>query len=531
VNAIDIGFPLRAAALLLLGIGSALAQGTTAGTSVPSSLRSSSGGTTSSTPTSQRPQSWGGSGAAASTAAHAAPAASAKSTGSGENPLARLLRQPDTASATIRGKSVTAGQVRQAIQAYAARHGKPHVRAAARSSTATGLSESALQAQNRSLLSAFQQESKALGSPAQQATMKASAVRTSGTSGTVLTDRSATGALQAGPCSSSPPGLASLTGAAQPGGILILKGRCFGSAQGQVRMYGAFPGRYVSLKIDMWADVGVAATVPPDLSGVLDQTARLQIVRADGSASNEEKMAFIARRESLQVPTSLVQLVRCSSGQDCTGQVGLDGRTAVSAFHVYTDDSEGPAFSSGVPGGNDTWQVRVGNGWALNTLELGNAFGSFQVSGFDQGPPDSAAFKIDWLTTPWSVTTRPECDFCFLTETSTLSMAVYTLNITASGPAGVSPDPSVKPPISQQPGTTGTSASAAGSMRGAPPSHGASPASWGSGSSPPSWNAPPPAAGSAGSIAGTRVSGSVRPVQVPGQPNKPAPGAPVEGSQ
>ena len=528
MNAIDIRFPLRAAALLLLGIGSALAQGTsTAGSSTPSSLRSSSGGSTSATPTSQRPAGWGASGAAPLTGTHAAPAASAKSTGNGENPLARLLRQPDTATATIHGKSVTAAQVRQTFKAYAARHGKPHVRAVARSPAASGLSESALQAQNQSLLSQFQKEAKNLGSPAQQASMKASAVRTSGT---LVTDRTATGALQAGPCSSSPPGLASLAGVAQPGGILILKGRCFGSAQGQVRMYGAFPGRSVSLTVNMWADVGVAATVPADLSGVLDQGARLQIVRADGGASNEEKIAFIARRETLQLPANLVQLVRCSAANECTGQI-VPGGPTVSAMHVSErgDDSEDPNF--GDLGGTDSWQVRVGNGWVLNTLELGNAFGSFQVSGFDQGPPDSAAFKIDWIASPWSVTTAPECFFCVVTDTTTLSLAEYTLNITASGPAGVSPDPSVKPPISQQPVASGTSASAAGSMRGTPPGHGASPQSWGAGSSPPSWNAPPAAAGSAGSIAGTRVGGSVRPVQVPGQPTKPAPGAPVEGSQ
>lgn len=436
------------------------------------------------------------------------------SKGTARDALTRLLQQPDNAAATINGKSLTAGQIRNQLSAYAAARGKPRARVAVRNVTAPGSSASALQTQNRALIAALSQDMRGVSAQLQPTAIQAPRTRVVG-GPSLFEQQTSVAAAQGAPCPSRPPGLGSVQGTLQPGGVVVLRGLCFGDAQGKVRMYGAFPGAYVLLQVNLWTDGGVAATVPADLTGVVDQTARLQLVRSDSRASNQRNAGFVARRETVQLPASLVQTTSCGNlAGDCKPG-------GVSHFALRFDDD---GTMVGEFKDTDTYQIRLGNGWAINTLDLANAVGDFAVSGFDQGPPDYVAFKIQWSVASTGSSHANDQLFGLINGVSYNNMdyylAAYTPVVTATGPVAVSPDPAVKPPFTEHQGkpTTG----AAGSLTARLPDGGGAVAP---APGTPNWNLPPAAARPAAS---TRVSGALRPVQMPGQSTTPAPGAPVE---
>jgi len=443
-----------------------------------------------------------GSGAATSTTPSAAGAAKL-ATGERRAALVKLLSSPDNAVVSVGGKSISAGQLRGNIRSVASKFAKAPRRVAMKGVSAPSASQSALSSQNSAVLTELKEKLTGAGG---------------GRTGRTTALASAP-AGPSKPCDQRPPFMGELKGSLTPGGIVAFDGSCFGSAQGEVRMYGDFPHGYISLPVQMWADGGTAATVPADLVGVLDQPAHIAVVRrSDGQQSNLRTLAFVAGRQTLQIPPNLVQLVACTDfPNDCA---------ASAASHYSNSGDDG---SVGLRFGTDTWRVTVGNGWALQSLDTAYSFGSITAAGFDQGPPNTATFNFQWVGDTLSATTTHATFFDLVGETQTQYLAAYSFSITAVGPAGVSPDPAVKPAYSYaaKPGGAETSIRGAALTPNPMPDAAASqsiPAS-----NKPVWNTiigSSPAAGS-----GTRPSSSVRPVQFPGQPTPVAPGAPVQTSQ
>jgi hypothetical protein len=366
--------------------------------------------------------------------------------------LVKLLSSPDNTVVTVDGKSISAGQLRKGIRSYSSGLKKIPRVSAARSVSAPGNSPSTLTSQNRSLLAALQQavsSSSGSGGSLRNASMKSDAA-VPGTHGTLASSQKSSAAADISkPCPQRIPYIAEMKGSLTPGGMITFEGTCLGTTPGEVRIYGDFANGFVRLQVQMWADGGVAATVPADLTGVLDQSARLEVIRADQQVSNDRKAAFVATRATLQVPATLVQLVTCTDyANDCADDA---------ASHVSTDGDDG---SSGQRFGTDAWQVTVGNGWSLQNLAISDEIGSTTATGFDQGQPNTAAFNIQWVGGVLSSTTYHATFWDLVGSTETTYLASYSFSVSAVGPAGVSPDPRVKPPYAGHAVTTGSSITA-----------------------------------------------------------------------
>lgn len=442
----------------------------------------------------------------------------------------KLLNSPDSTVVSVNGKSISAGEFRSSIRSYASQHAKPMRRAAAKKNVPPVSTGSALTAQNNALLSEMKQ--RLTGNGAQLAGTTALAVKARvGVSGTAFgtptaSTTTAAGATIGKPCPQRPPSLVAVKGSLTPGGMIALEGECLGGTQGQVLMYGDFPNGSVPLQVQMWADAGAAATVPADLAGVIDQAARIQVVRADGQVSTLHNYNYVASRATALLPASLVQLVNCNglTPADCS---------PATAYHMSMLSTESGWW--GQSSGADSWRVTVGNDWALQTINISDLSGSTAVTGFDQGPPNFAAFGLQWLGALVSET-NIRSSFMDLGVDDQTYLASYAFTITASGPTGVSPDPAVKPPYSGHAAAVGTPVRAADfppptvvgtTLTGAPPA--ALP-----GGNQPVWNtiigsgAAPGATGVGRGFGSPRPSAPVRPVQVPGQPTSVQPGTPVQ---
>ncbi len=435
--------------------------------------------------------------------------------------LVKLLSSPDSTVVTVDGRSISAGQLRKGIRAYSNGQKKIPRVSAARNVSAPANTPSNLTAQNRSLLAALQQavssssSSSSTSGSVRGASMKSAAAVQGNHSTLVGAQKSSAVAENAKPCPQRDPYIAEMKGSLTPGGMITFEGDCLGTTPGEVRVYGDFANGFVRLQVQMWADGGVAATVPADLTGVLDQSARLEVVRADQRASNDRKAAFVATRATLQVPASLVQLVTCTDyANDCADDA---------ASHVSTDGDDG---SSGQRFGTDAWQVTVGNGWSLQNLQVSDQIGSTTAAGFDQGPPNTAAFNIQWVSGVLSSTTYHATFWDLIGSTETTYLASYSFSVTAIGPAGVSPDPRVKPPYAGHAVTTGSSITAIAEKPDRKPPAPSPMQNVAQEANKPVWNA----------IIGTG-SGAINPAtrnkvsQMQGQPTAVPAGAPVQSPQ
>lgn len=410
--------------------------------------------------------------------------------------LVKLLSSPDSTVVNVNGKPISAGQLRQGIRSAGSSFNRIPKVGGGRTVPAA-VSASSLVTANRSLLAALQQATGSAGSHPK------------------VTQTSAAADLSK-PCSQRVPYIAEMKGTLTPGGMITFEGECLGTTQGEVRLYGDFPNGFARLQVQLWADGGVAATVPADLSGVLDQSGRIEVVRADTQVSNDRKANFTATRVTQQVPAALVQLITCTDySNDCVDQ---------SASHLSQDGDDG---ASGQRAGSDGWKVAVGNGWSLQNLSVTDQIGSTTSTGFDQGPSTSAQFNIAWVGGVLSSTTTHYAFWDLVGSTETTYLASYAFTITAVGPAGVSPDPSVKPPYAGHAVQAGNSVTALQGKAPAPPSTPVQ--NLEQQAAKPVWNTIIGAGGNT-SNTGNNVSSStrVKATQLQGQPTSVTPGAPVE---
>ena len=160
--------------------------------------------------------------------------------------------------------------------------------------------------------------------------------------------------------------------------------------QGQLLLKGNFPGGSLDLKATPSTDNQMWGHIPL-VTGVLDQTAALQLVTATQVASNTIPVSFKATRDIIPVPASAV-------GVNCSQAAGLDmcyGAPPLSfvGFHQNLDPTCNWASTRF---GSDQYNLNLKNGWrphSMITTDLRTLLSQSRVPSGAQ-----TSFQIGWHT-------------------------------------------------------------------------------------------------------------------------------------
>jgi hypothetical protein len=223
-----------------------------------------------------------------------------------------------------------------------------------------------------------------------------------------------------------------------PAGFITLQGSNFDpehTGQGELLLLMSDGPR--SLDLATYFDTTVSATIPFNISGVLDQTARLQIKRGDGVLSNVVEVSFVAARDSMVVPSWAVR-ANCSFGATwnkcndngelgyCVLELPPTGIVNLTINGFHNEDCLATGNS-----GSDSYAIPLNpnNGWRLESVDPPETY----VEGGSVGLPTvievhdqngtevEIAFVVQW-----------QLDF-------NGGPLYYDFNVHISGPRGVSP--------------------------------------------------------------------------------------------
>jgi hypothetical protein len=219
------------------------------------------------------------------------------------------------------------------------------------------------------------------------------------------------GSLAPGMCA-RPGWIAGPRGQFTPGGLIVARGCRLGDRRGEVHILGAFPGGRVVLDVVEWTDRMVAAEIPGELKGVVDQDTQLLLILADGQRSNERPMRFQARRETVALPDHMASRLNCAHPQP--SGCYIDG-PLLTGWH-YGDDSQG---------GRDTWGLVLGSSWAVGRIDYEKRVGDVQAS-VRKWTTGQQLLSVDWR----SQLVGPG-------NTSSEYHAMYSLRLFVTGPVGV----------------------------------------------------------------------------------------------
>lgn len=201
-----------------------------------------------------------------------------------------------------------------------------------------------------------------------------------------------------------------------PDCALTLSGSNFGTAPGRALLFGDF-GQY-ELHVDSWSDTAVEFDYA-SLTGVKDQQAEWQIIRADGVASAKFTAQFTANRGWVTFPLSLVRIAGCSPNANELNVCFLPTSDTIHAEHV-DDENVGAA-------GYDYYVLpALANGWEYYSATFAQSQGVvYQVaaqsalSGFVGGP------SLQYVSVEWQTNGPPS------------TVAEYDINVQIYGPVGV----------------------------------------------------------------------------------------------
>jgi hypothetical protein len=185
-----------------------------------------------------------------------------------------------------------------------------------------------------------------------------------------------------------PPEVVSAPGSVKPGSVLFIKGKHFGASAGRVLLKG-LPGGDRQLGFDPtflfpWMNDAIAVVVPGDISGIVDQPARVQVVTQTGKASNDWPVQFHATVD-VAAFTGVV-LVHCA--KDAT-----ENRCEVDSWFFEGSHQEDTFYEEDALG-CDKWKASVKLPWTLHHLDWGNA--SSPGNGSVGNPGQPAAGSTSW---------------------------------------------------------------------------------------------------------------------------------------
>jgi len=199
----------------------------------------------------------------------------------------------------------------------------------------------------------------------------------------------------------------------RPGGGVIIQGTDFENQPGELHLVGDFPDGHLTLTGLQWGNT-FAAGVIPNVFGVTDQQAYLQIVTRRGQESNFVPASFVAARDIRVLPHSALTVLNCGSGE-LFSSCGVAGSNhTVDGYHA-----SGPGLNSGE--GRDVLVCQLKNGWTFDHYEwkyqngiLGGPFGA---------APDPAGSGNINLSIAWFY--------------DVFGSAEYSLDVVITGPLGV----------------------------------------------------------------------------------------------
>lgn len=240
-----------------------------------------------------------------------------------------------------------------------------------------------------------------------------------------------------------------------PGETLTIWGFGFGDTLGEAQLVGQFPGGQVPLRVVHWRNNEIKAQLQPDIRGVLDHEVALQVVTAQRRTMPSSKGGhFVAAREDITLDRGIGRVLRLDVAGNPKAELGDDG--VVNRWQVGG-------------GGLRCWNPGTDHYAVLNPGR------GFVVSGFwywtgrqDEGPNDaigrpgyrsftgrySAGYEPGDGTRPghlwmgygvWESTTASDPSpsvldaFLMVDSTSRGCGSWYRLQLTLTGPAGVSP--------------------------------------------------------------------------------------------
>lgn len=207
------------------------------------------------------------------------------------------------------------------------------------------------------------------------------------------------------PLCMGPPKVEGTLGLFTPTATVVILGKCFGNAPGEVRLVGQFPGGALLLnpKKGEWFSGFIGAVIPA-ISAVPDQTVQVVVKTAAGKQSNEWTVNFkAARATAIIIPGDKVE-IHCGDASDSDDCDPVDGRT------FDADHLNGLDFSS--DDGWDSFSGGLKNGWV--TIDLKKEVETYSLSGGLGGDSKIQQFygysdgatsfnvKIKWTVVPGS---------------------------------------------------------------------------------------------------------------------------------
>jgi hypothetical protein len=195
-----------------------------------------------------------------------------------------------------------------------------------------------------------------------------------------------------------------------PGGAVIVGGEGFGPQPNQFRLVGNFPGGAVALTVDTWSDTGVSGFVP-QVTGVRDQPAGLQVINSGGRASALWPVSFTAARETV--------FVKGRGRADCSNEGGYN-RCTFDALNLTIAGSHfpgGPSLSGA--SGTDTFILTLEPGCVFERADVWEDIGRQGGLQVKQTP----AYLL--LSQSWFY------------DAGLTSHAAYSYQVFAKGPAGL----------------------------------------------------------------------------------------------
>jgi len=211
----------------------------------------------------------------------------------------------------------------------------------------------------------------------------------------------------------------------RPGGGAIINGYGFGSSPGEFRLVGDFPGGYLKLEIspgNVWKDKVVSGSIPKGITGVKDQPATLQIVRADKKVSNAWPVTFTAAREIRMFPAAEVKEFFCSEGSD-----GDDCQRPWSPQPTFNGHHHSSGILPAWDSGTDWFKIpELKNQWVIDSVE---EWCHYKINATLLGPvgvtegATSATVQEKWVLTHGAFS---------------WSQAFYCLGVYITGPIGTS---------------------------------------------------------------------------------------------
>lgn len=235
-------------------------------------------------------------------------------------------------------------------------------------------------------------------------------------------------------CDEKPPVIGRVIGAVTPGSVITLKGACFGTASGQVRMLGSIPGGFRDLIPIKWAEGEIAVQVPADVSGVPDGQMSIEATTPQRKTTNTKPVNFTAKREIVDVS----HLWR-SGCRGWTATVGAD-RSELTCGNNWLNARAsmftGLRVGEGLPPlpAPGEYNIEVHHACVLQSSWAEVRQGTISaIIGWYDGPPEKST-----ITLAAKYHTHLDVHWYGDTEFSNLN---YTLRANASCPVGVSPNP------------------------------------------------------------------------------------------